>query len=82
MRKLKLNVDSLSVESFQTVHPKPARGGTVHGAAATHDPWTEPIADTGVVCGNTWPADPTTGCVDYTNDAPSTCCYIMTNDCP
>jgi hypothetical protein len=54
----------------------------VHGAAATHDPWTEPIADTGVVCGNTWPADPTTGCVDYTNDAPSTCCYIMTNDCP
>lgn len=82
MRKLKLNVGNLSVESFPTSPARPARAGTVYGAAATREPWTAPIADTGVTCGNTWPADPTTGCVEYTNDVPSTCCYVMTNACP
>jgi hypothetical protein len=37
MRKLKLDVDALQVESFEA-HPPAARGGTVHGQVQDVDP--------------------------------------------
>ncbi|HEU0055251.1 MAG TPA: hypothetical protein VFQ39_18820 [Longimicrobium sp.] len=68
MRKLRLDVETLAIESFPTTREESGRRGTVRGAANTN-PYTLVIADTGVTCTN-WPSygmnlcDPThTGCV-------------------
>jgi len=81
MRKLKLDVDNLSVESFHTARFTGARNGTVY-AAGTNDPLTVVTADTGVTCGDSGgggsSTEPTGDCFSYTNEAPSTCCYVFT----
>ena len=68
MRKLKLNLDELAVETFTTTKPAPAERGTVHGAGQ-RDPFTVVIADTVVTC-TYWPAGPEAS-VDYCASAPS-----------
>ena len=55
MRKLKLNLESLQVESFATIRGQVQPRGTVRGAEATGEPETVVIGDTGVTCTNTWP---------------------------
>ena len=56
MRKLKLDLETLSVESFEMTCAGSGRHGTVHGAEATGEPETVVIGDTGVMCTNTWPS--------------------------
>ena len=63
MRKMKLNLDELAIESFATTKKVSARRGTVHGAANTREPYTLVIADTVVTC-TVWPAGPVAS-VDY-----------------
>jgi hypothetical protein len=67
MRKLKLELDNLAVESFATTRLGAVRRGTIRGAANTNEPWTLVIPDTGVTCTETWPsyAGPCGASIDY-----------------
>ncbi|HEX5726435.1 MAG TPA: hypothetical protein VFX98_13260 [Longimicrobiaceae bacterium] len=47
MRKLKLDLNALQVESFDVRKPALGTQGTVHGAANTDPPLTLTIPDTG-----------------------------------
>jgi len=62
MRKLKLNLEQLAIDSFVTTERISARRGTVRGAG-NKDPYTVVIADTGVTC-TVWPTGPEAS-VDY-----------------
>jgi hypothetical protein len=75
MQKLKLNVESLRVDSFEVEGLPQTRKGTVHGAmniqTVTGCEYTA-NCQTGEDCnGGSVPTSPysCTGCVDYTGDA-------------
>ena len=78
MPKLKLNVESLLVDTFEVEGLRPTSRGTVHGAMNVQTITTceySGMCQTGEDCGNTWseptnPVSACTGCVDYTNPGP------------
>ena len=69
MRKLKLNLDELVIDSFATNTLRPVPRGTVRGAANTRDPYTVVIADTVVTC-TVWPSDDPFASVDCPENPP------------
>ena len=82
MRKLRLNLDDLVIDSFTTNTRRPAPRGTVRGAANTQEPYTVVIADTVVTC-TVWPSDDPFASVDCPNTNPQqsaspwqTCGYL------
>lgn len=58
MRKLRLELEDLAVESFETVSPRAARRGTVQGAA--YPVLDTQVCDTFAGCANTTPNCPDT----------------------
>lgn len=87
MRKLRLDLESLEVESFKTTPGVLRRRGTVHGAG-TQDPYTVVIPDTQLTCldsdfdcsgGGSFCAGTDQGCVDYT--APGGCTTYNNGGC-
>jgi len=81
VRKLKLDLDSLEVESFATIRAGAVRHGTVRGAQDNTLPVTVVIGDTGVTCTETWPTYDAECTLSYDLETISGCDLMSIGDC-
>ena len=81
MKKIKLDVEALHVESFEAGAAGHTPRGTVHANRIEQLRDDIPHDESGLVCatgGYNYCAAETYGCVEVT----SGCYYVMTHDCP